>query len=380
MRICIISAYPPRRGGLAEPTYHLVQSLLPKSDVESITVLANKVQGNDGEERGNFSVVRCWQDPLSILGILGKIRKTEVDILHFNVRMLSWGKSRITNFVGCCLPFLCKLFGFKVIVTLHNIGEAVDFDKMKIFKKSMVNLLGLWVSTRLILTADIVSVTLRSYKEILERKYHVRNVRYVPLGTYGTKIRVNELRFGGNTLLFFGALSPYKNVPFLLDCFQEMNERSDLKLIIAGGPHPKFPNYLERLRNEYQNVKNVQFCGYIPEENVEAVFEKATVVVLPYIAAPGTSAVLHQAFNYGKPVIITDLPAFKQTVQDEMASVLFFPRGDKEAFKKAVKRILDQPELQRKMVFQNLLSARRFGFEYVSSQFIQLYKEIQRKG
>jgi len=76
--------------------------------------------------------------------------------------------------------------------------------------------------------------------------------------------------------------------------------------------------------------------GYLADDEVEALFKAADVVVLPYRSAT-QSGVTHVAYALGVPVIITDVGGLGETVEAERTG-LVVPPGDPSALADAVVR------------------------------------------
>jgi glycosyltransferase involved in cell wall biosynthesis len=342
-----------------------------------LIILANKDLHPEKEKKGKVMIVRCWRtDSLLLpLNILRNIIKHKPDLVFFNCHMMSWGKNLVANFFGALLPFISrKILNYKVIVILHNLVEAVDLDKLGI-KPSKLNLFGSYIATKSLLSADRVIVTLRSFISLLGRKYNRNNIIHIPHGTLGKKVK--KPRVGGKTILVFGFWRGSKNLPLIIEAFQELRKKDrSLKLIVAGSSHPNFPGYLERIRKEYEKSGNILFTGYISPEELDKVFLPSTVVVLPYTAATGTSGVIHLAASYGKPIIASDLPEIRETAEDEGFSVSFIPVNDKEALKLSIERIIRSRKLQESMGRRNLKAAENLSFSVISRKYLDTSLEI----
>ena len=76
--------------------------------------------------------------------------------------------------------------------------------------------------------------------------------------------------------------------------------------------------------------------GYLADDEVEALFKAADVVVLPYRSAT-QSGVTHVAYALGVPVIITDVGGLGETVEAERTG-LVVPPGDPGALADQVVR------------------------------------------
>ncbi|MCZ7383687.1 MAG: hypothetical protein O8C63_02935 [Candidatus Methanoperedens sp.] len=90
-----------------------MNELAKRHVINDIHVVADMVDGskNRAQEGPNIEVLRIWKpdDPFSILGILPKILRLKPDVVHFNVHFQSFGKNRLSNFLGLSLIFLCRL-------------------------------------------------------------------------------------------------------------------------------------------------------------------------------------------------------------------------------------------------------------------------------
>ena len=67
-------------------------------------------------------------------------------------------------------------------------------------------------------------------------------------------------------------------------------------------------------------------------------FSRAAVVVYPYISAT-QSGVTSIAGYFGKPMVLSDLPYFRETCEG-IDGVEFFPAGDSEQLAAAIERAL----------------------------------------
>ena len=372
MRICFISSYPPNHARLSEYAKNLVKELANRPAIDMIYMLVDTINGSKDKlrEGPKVEVLRVWtaDRPFSILGIVLQILKLNPDVVHFNVHFQSYGRSRLANFVGLSLVFLCRLVGLRVVVLAHNLGEKVDLKKVML-KPTLLNRVGILVATKLILSAPRVAVTVRSYAEYLRKRYNHRGVLYIPHGT-----SVNDspsIDPDEKIVLMFGHMGPSKGLPVMLKAFEElMRERDDIRLVIAGSSHPNFPGYLEEFAKG--GIPKVDFLGYVPEEDLSRVFRMADVVVIPYFAATGTSGVFHLACGYGRSVVASDLPELREMVT-EGASALLVPPGDVEALKAAILKVLFNEKMAKQMSEKNLMFAQRERWSAVAEAYEEVF-------
>ena len=375
LRICFISSYPPNHARLSEYAKNLVTELANSPAIDELHLLTDQTTCSNGKlpENSKINIVRVWkQDNLfSILGVMVQVLKLKPDVVHFSIGFQIFGKSRLANFTGLSLVFLCRLCGFKVIVLMHNLGELVDLEKINV-KSSFVNKAGILVATRLILSASRVVVTVKSYADYLRKHYSNKGVLFIPHGCLGNgcvSIDPEE-----KVVLMFGHMGPSKGLPIMLSAFEKIiKERSDVQLVVAGADHPNFPGYLEGFIKRAPS--KVVFTGYVPEEDLYRVFGMVDVVVMPYLIALGTSGVFHLACGFGKPVVVSDLPEMREMVADG-ASALLVPCGDVDALKDAVLKVLADKEAADAMCRKNLKFAQKESWSIVAQAYEEVYLEL----
>lgn len=300
-----------------------------------------------------------------------QVIKLKPDVVHFSIGFQSFGKSRISNFIGLSLVFLCRLCGLKVIVLLHNLAELVDLEKVK-QKPSFTNKAGIKVAIRLILSATRVVVMVKSYKDYLKKHYKNKRILFIPHGNMSHNCASIDPE--DKVVLMFGHMGPFKGLPTMLRAFENITkERNDIQLVIAGANHPNFPTYLDEFIKKAP--PKVVFTGYVPEKDLCKVFGMADVVVTPYLLATGTSGVIHLVCGFGKPVVSSDLPEIRELVADG-ASALLVPTDDADALKDAILKVLNNKEMANKMAKQNLEFAQKERLSIVAKVYEEIYLDL----
>ena len=376
MRICFISSYPPNHARLSEYAQSLVKEIANRPTVDKIYLLVDKSAGSKEATLNNdpkIEVLRVWKadNSFSILGIVLQILKLKPDVVHFNLSFQSYGRKRLANFIGLSLVFPCRLLGLRVVASVHNFGEKVDLEKVRL-KPSLLNRVGMLVATKLILSASTVVVLVKSYAEFLSKRYGHEGVLYIPHGTSASdclSIDPEE-----KVVLMFGHMGPSKGLPVMLKAFEElMKERRDVKLVVAGCSRPDFPGYLDEFVKAA--IPKVDFLGFVREEDLAGLFGMASVVVLPYLTTTGTSGVFHLACGHGKPVVASDLPEIREMVT-EGASALLVPPGEVRALKDAISKVLSNEKIAAKMSKQNLTFAEKEQWSMVATAYEEAYLEL----
>jgi glycosyltransferase involved in cell wall biosynthesis len=117
-------------------------------------------------------------------------------------------------------------------------------------------------------------------------------------------------------VLLFGGVLPYKGVDIFLQALQFCGEVI-IDASIAGEPrNATYAAEIEKLIGEVPYPHRADWIrGFIPEHEVQAHFEQADVVVMPYRHID-QSGVLFTAFRFGTPVVCFDVGAFRDYVPE----------------------------------------------------------------
>jgi glycosyltransferase involved in cell wall biosynthesis len=177
-------------------------------------------------------------------------------------------------------------------------------------------------------------------------------------------------------ILAFGYWGTYKRVDLLLESMDEIRKAvPDAVLVIAGKDHPSAPGYLESLKEKWSRHAGVRFLGYVPEVDLNQLFKNASVLVLPYSSAAGTSGVMHQACQYGLPIVAAAIPEFVEIAKEEKIAAEFYNPGDGRTLARQLIRLLNSEELRRSYSEQNLQAAQGTPIAQVVEDYLRLFEK-----
>ncbi|CAG2532404.1 Glycosyltransferase involved in cell wall bisynthesis [Maribacter dokdonensis] len=389
MKLAIVTAYPPSKVTLTEYGYHLVKHFRLQKEVTEIILITDKTKGEKDlnfEEKGcKVTVKECWNfnDYTNVFKVNKVIASTKPDAVLFNLQFLKFGDKKIPAALGLMLPLLCKMKGIPTISLMHNIIEQVDLNNVgiisnKFFQKIYSGIGNLL--TKMVLTSDVVAVTMGKYQTILENKYQSRNVALIPHGSFETPGEPDfTLPAGPKKILAFGKFGTYKKVEIMIDAIELIRRRTNqnLEIVIAGTDSPNTPGYLESVKKKYAHVDQLCFTGYVEEDNVPTIFEESAVVVFPYTSTTGSSGVLHQAGIYGKAVVLPELGDLSTLIKEEGYKGEFFNSNSVTSLADAIENILAHDSYREYLAKANYRAASAIPMSKVVKMYIEYFKVIQ---
>jgi beta-1,4-mannosyltransferase len=194
-----------------------------------------------------------------------------IDIVYLNwVENLPDRKAgKIQTFLFLGLLFLCKLFGKKIIWTMHNkISHAKTNLKLKKFL-----FLVLLKYSDLVITHAKEGIT---YSKALN--VH-RDIFYFPHPILLPENKIPAVQGEPEyDVLIWGVMTPYKGVSNFLKYLSDRNI-TDLKILIAG----KFASnaYYEEVK-AFQNQNTTVINSFIKKENLSAYIRASKIVLFTY--------------------------------------------------------------------------------------------------
>jgi glycosyltransferase involved in cell wall biosynthesis len=177
---------------------------------------------------------------------------------------------------------------------------------------------------------------------------------------------------GHNTyLLFFGFIRAYKGLDLLIEAFSDPGLRNrKLKLIIAGEFYEDDTPYRELIKKFNLEDDIIFFNHFIKDSEVPLFFSVADLVVQPYKSAT-QSGVTQIAFNYEKPMLVTDVGGLREIVPHGICGYVVKP----EAIE-ITKAILDFIDHNRKGGFTEGVRREKakFSWDKMTGSIIEVYK------
>jgi glycosyltransferase involved in cell wall biosynthesis len=248
---------------------------------------------------------RPWLAPLLVVSMILAVRRAcrSADLVH--AHWLAAGA-------------ICVLARRPFVLTLHGSGTAGRFADLELARR--FPRLVRWIVRRA-RTVICVSEALAE----AARRCGGRDVRTIPNGVTLPAALGEEAQPA--EVLFAGRLSAEKGIPELVAATEDLN------LVVAGdGP----------LRHLVPDA-----LGFVPHDELERLYARAAVVVLPSYRE-GLPLCVLEAMAHGRPVVASAVGGIPELVEDGVTGYLVEP-GDVAGLRAALEKLLADPALRRRM-------------------------------
>jgi len=359
MRLAIVTPYPPKITGIGQYGYHISRLLARSGVFSEVTVLTghNSVARVDIPEA--MKIEHSWEPDHWQIGsmIPRSLERIQPDLVWFNLGVSVFGSHPLANLSGFLSILQAKRSGLPVVVTLHELPELVDLQAL-FAPGGFLAPIGARLLTQIATRGDVTCLTTRKFVDWLAQRHTTSSLVHIPLGSYNG---ANPLpATDAPELLLFTTLAPFKGIELLLQAYQELrNSHPNLRLTVAGAEHARFPGYIHQVRQKYDQLDGINWLGQVPESEVNGLFQRAKLVVLPYTASTGSSSVLWQAATFGRAMIVSDLDEIHADVSEAGLDVTFFRQGDAHHLAEAICKMLVSPSRYWEQVQINLAAVQR---------------------
>jgi glycosyltransferase involved in cell wall biosynthesis len=178
-------------------------------------------------------------------------------------------------------------------------------------------------------------------------------------------------------VLYVGSLEPRKNLLRLLEAYSRLRSWSDKWfLVIVGARSFRKSSPVVKRVEELGLEASVRFTGYVPEEDLPAIYNGADLFVFPSIYE-GFGLPVLEAMACGAPVVTSNTSSLPEVAGD--AAVLVDPYNV-NAIAVAMHQVLINPALGAELIEKGLIRAAQFSWKRTALETISIYKLVLGKG
>lgn len=296
---------------------------------------------------GKFCLKSLWQEFKTFLFI----RKLDFDVINY-----------VEN-PSLLFSILLWFFRKKLVLTIH---DGRPHSGAGGWKSRFCRLAcKLYTPKYIVLNKAEVDIFANEYG-INKNKIYTSHLGYYDmLHMYGEKKIKRQ-----NYVLFFGRISPYKGIEYLLQAMKLIHKQyPTLQVIIAGSGKIYFET------SEYENLDYVEIRNrFIELDELADLIRGALFTVCPYTDAT-QSGVVYSSFALSTPVIATRVGGLPEMIDDGNTGIIVPPK-DVPALASAIRLLIDNPDILNKMSDNISVSAKlgKGSWSIIADEYLKIYK------
>lgn len=296
--------------------------------------------------------------------------------------------NRFEIFDRTILMFYYRFLRKKVVLTVHNVN-ARRRDRSDTF----LNRVTLRIQYH---SANHVFVHTERMKTELVKEFGVRaaHITVIPFGINNSLPNTTltpceaKQKFGlsnkKKAILFFGRITPYKGLDYLIAAFRDLLKRHNEYCLIIAGRVDRCEAYWKALHTQIDaEVRNGNVLikdSFVPDDEAEVYFKAADVLVLPYRDIY-QSGVLFTGQHFGIPIIAADVGSFGEDIVEGRTGFLFRP-GDANNLATTIERYFQSDlygELSKRREDIHAHAAKLHSWDTVARMTKDVYSNLMQQ-
>lgn len=159
-------------------------------------------------------------------------------------------------------------------------------------------------------------------------------------------------------LIYTGSLYPHKNIKLVI---QSLKKLPKYKLLIASSRNI-FQDQLQTIISNYKVKNQVEFLGFVPDEQLIALYKESTALVQPSLSE-GFGLTGIEAMASHLPVLASDIQVFREIYQD---AAFFFDPKSCDSFVTALKHL--ESSNRQQVIKRGLKITKQYSFDQMATE------------
>ena len=282
------------------------------------------------------------------------------------------------HFNAPLLPIRAK----KILTTIYDVNHLANRNTMSFVKWTYAKLLynsAVSKSKGIITISEFSKSELLKFTRVNEKKINIIycGVDYNIFADIESKN--SQINVPKQYILYVGNIKPHKNLITLLKAYEELSEaiKANYKLVILGKKDGFITPDLEIFQFIEENnlMKDIFFTGYIADEMVPSLYQKASLFVFPSLYE-GFGLPILEAMASGVPVLSSNATSLPEVGGD---AVVYFNPMDYTELAHQIHTFLTDANLRETYVVKGKQQAKIFSWKPAGQQHIEVIKKLKMK-
>jgi glycosyltransferase involved in cell wall biosynthesis len=341
----------------------------------------NKFNGWYSSEIRNYN--RVWNKHLLNLG--DKFTYVTTNIRHYSIQeqiFLPFTLYRLMPDLVHFTHFNKPVFYFgKSVVTIHDLIKHFFKGRLNTTKNASIY----WIKhffyiilTNIVIKTNTIIVPSDYWRDYIIKNFHISPQKITTTHEAVDPAfleKISEIKTdktktnqGSPYIIYTGNLYPHKNINVIVEALRELpNIR--LKIICSRN---YFTQRIEELLKKYKMTHQVDFLGYIPDDEFKQIYSHALALVHPSLME-GFSLTGLEAMALGCPVISSNSTCLPEIYQN---SVLYFDPNNFNELVSQLKKIQKDPCLREKLIKLGYKQVQKYSWNDTAKKTSSVYKKL----
>jgi glycosyltransferase involved in cell wall biosynthesis len=363
MRIGFDARAVPLRGGIGTYSRNILQQFA-EAGIETVVFCEDQAK-NTIPLADSFTLVSADMDPSAPNGhkaFRALVRESKVDLLHVPSPFAP---------SPCPVPLVSTIHDIAPFLYPGALSARLRWRYKRQFRSTVEE------SRRIITVSQITYSALGVYAGVDQTKARVIHNgvsrRFVPETDAKVLLAVRSRHSLPERYVFWvGDFRPEKNLSFLIQAWSGLRERlpEPPVLVLAGEKRGDYRKLQDEVR-KYGLEENILFSGFIPDDDLPAVYSAAEVFVFPSLYE-GFGLPPLEAMACGTPCVVSNSSSLPEVTGS--AALLFNPTS-LQGFTDCMVKALIQPELSESLRQAGLRQAALYPWKRAADQTLEVYRE-----
>jgi glycosyltransferase involved in cell wall biosynthesis len=361
--------YGPKHTGIGRYTKNLLEFLTKQPNFfkfKFTLIIYKELESEVKKDLGdNFNYVTTnirhysIQEQLFLPFVLYQLKPDLVHFTHFNKPILYFGKS---------------------VVTIHDLIKHFFKGRLNTTKNATIY----WIKhffyiilTNFVIKTNDIIVPSDFWRDYLINNFHIKSEK---ITTTHEAVdpnfisKINQLKSPSDSLnkpnyiIYTGNLYPHKNVSIIIEALRKLPD-VNLKIICARN---FFTEKLEEQIKKYKLQKQIEFLGYIPDQEFKEIYSHALALVHPSLME-GFSLTGLEAMALNCPVISSNSSCLPEIYQD---SVLYFDPTNFQDLVNQINKLKNSNDLREKLIKLGHIQVNKYSWNSTAQKTFAVYKNI----
>lgn len=279
-----------------------------------------------------------------VLNVATAARRTGADLIHAPANIGPWSSTT------------------PVVLTVHDL---LPFRHPEFLPGRYGPLLRTLVRRTVSNATRIITISEHSRVDVEDVLHPLAAIDVIPLAG-GSPTTLPGTRREPGLLLALGNRLPHKNFARLIEALSEIPEPARPKLIVTGGGDD---DPLQPVVARLGLAPWVELAGWLSSDEIEALYARATAVVVPTLFE-GFGLPVLEAMRRGCPVICSDLPVLRELAGD---SALYFDPFRTDSISTTIATAIADPGYLAGLAVRGLARSRDFSWARTAEATIETF-------